>query len=71
MRIICAHAHVRIICARILCYAFVYAALGYAALVHARIVIQGAAEAAAGRGSPPPPRAGVWCSLGQDREEYA
>ena len=37
-------------------YAFVYTALGHAALVHARIVIQGAAEAAAGRGSPPPPK---------------
>ena len=35
---------------------FVHAALGHAAFVHARIVIQGAAEAAAGRGSPPPPR---------------
>ena len=37
-------------------YAFVYTALGHAALVHACIVIQGAAEAAAGRGSPPPPQ---------------
>ena len=36
-------------------YAFVHTALGHAALVHARIVVQGAAEAAAGRGSPPPP----------------
>ena len=33
-------------------YAFVHAALGHAAFVDARIVIQGAAEAAAGRGSP-------------------
>ena len=35
---------------------FAHAALGHAAFVHARIVIQGAAEAAAGRGSPPPPK---------------
>ena len=47
-------------------YAFVYTALGHAALVHACIVIQGAAEAAAGRGSPPPPSVGlgVWLLFG-------
>ena len=38
---------------------FVYAALGHAAFAHARIVIQGAAEAAAGSGSPPPPSVGA------------
>ena len=50
----CAHtlrAHLLRTCAA----PFVHAALGHAAFVHARIVIQGAAEAAAGRGSPPPP----------------
>ena len=47
-------------------YAFVNTALGHAALVHACIVIQGAAEAAAGRGSPPPPEVGlgVWLLVG-------
>ena len=42
---------------------------GQAALVYARIVIRGAAEAAAGRGSPPPPRAGVasvWVETGSE-----
>ena len=50
----CAHtlrAHLLRTCAA----PFVHAALGHSAFVHARIVIQGAAEAAAGRGSPPPP----------------
>ena len=54
----CAHtlrAHLLRTCAA----PFVHAALGHAAFVHARIVIQGAAEAAAGRGSPPPPWRGV------------
>ena len=48
----------------------VHAALGHAAFAHARIVIQGAAEAAAGSGSPPPPSwgPGVGCSLGLYRE---
>ena len=49
----CAHT----LCAHLLrpCAApFVHAALGHAACVDARIVIQGAAEAAAGSGSPPP-----------------
>ena len=49
---------------------FVHAALGHAAFAHARIVIQGAAEAAAGSGSPPPPSwgPGVLCALGLYRE---
>ena len=52
---------------------FVHAALGHAAFAHARIVIQGAAEAAAGSGSPPPPSwgPGVGCSLGPCRVESA
>ena len=56
----CAHtlrAHLLRTCAA----PFVHAALGHAAFVHARIVIQGAAEAAAGRGSPPPPSWGSAC----------
>ena len=66
----CAHtlrAHLLRTCAA----PFAHAALDHAAFVHARIVIQGAAEAAAGRGSPPPPRAGVWCSLGPVKVESA
>ena len=54
----CAHtlrAHLLRTCAA----PFAHAALGHADFVHARIVIQGAAEAAAGRGSPPPPSWGL------------
>ena len=54
----CAHtlrAHLLCTCAA----PFAHAALGHADFVHARIVIQGAAEAAAGRGSPPPPSWGL------------
>ena len=54
----CAHtlrAHLLRTCAA----PFAHAALGHAAFVHASIVIQGAAEAAACRGSPPPPLEGA------------
>ena len=56
----CAHtlrAHLLRTCA----VPFAHATLGHAAFVHARLVIQGAAEVAAGIGSPPPPGGPACC----------